>query len=65
MLPMKLAVGDIAELKKNHPCGGAQFKILRVGSDIRIICLKCGRDMVIERIKFERSVKKINSANVD
>ncbi len=65
MLPMKLSVGDIAELKKNHPCGGARFKILRVGSDIRVICLKCGRDMVIDRIKFEKSIKRLTSAIAD
>ena len=56
---IKFAVGDTVELKKTHPCGASEFKIARVGSDIRIICLGCGRDMNINRIKLEKALKKI------
>ena len=56
---IKLAVGDRVEMKKLHPCGKNTFKILRVGSDIRAICEGCGRDMTIDRIKFEKSIKKV------
>ena len=56
---IKLSVGDRIEMKKTHPCGGNIFKILRVGSDIRAVCESCGRDMTIDRIKFEKSIKKI------
>lgn len=51
--------GDTLELKKAHPCGSKLFKVMRVGSEIRIICEGCGRDMTIPRIKLERSIKKI------
>lgn len=56
---IKLTVGDLLELKKPHPCGERVFKILRVGSDVRIVCQGCGRDMTFDRIKLERSIKKI------
>ncbi len=56
---IKIKVGDILELKKPHPCGGKLFKALRVGSDVRIICQGCGRDMTLDRIKLEKSIKKI------
>ncbi len=56
---LKISVGDIVEMKKNHPCGGKSFKILRVGSDVRIVCETCGRDMAIDRLKLEKSVKKL------
>lgn len=56
---IKFTVGDIIELKKPHPCGCKQFKIMRVGSDMRIICQGCGRDMDIDRIKLEKATKKI------
>ncbi len=56
---LKLDVGDILELKKPHPCGSKLFKVLRVGSDIRIVCQSCGRDMTLDRIKLEKSVKRI------
>lgn len=54
-----LRVGDILELKKPHPCGTHQFRILRVGGDVRIVCTGCGRDMTVNRIKLEHSIKKI------
>ena len=56
---IKMSVGDRAELKKTHPCGGSIFKILRVGSEVRIVCETCGRDMTFDRIKFEKSIKKM------
>lgn len=57
---IKFCVGDTIELKKPHPCGNSSFKIARVGSDIRIICLGCNRDMDINRIKLEKALKKLN-----
>ncbi len=56
---IKLTVGDTVELKKPHPCGGNTFKILRVGSDVRVLCLECGRDMTLDRIKLEKSIKNV------
>ena len=60
-----LHVGDVLELKKPHPCGGGQFRILRVGSEVRIVCASCGRDMTVNRIKLERAIKKIIPAVTD
>ncbi|MBE6547403.1 MAG: DUF951 domain-containing protein [Ruminococcaceae bacterium] len=57
---IKLNVDDIIELKKEHPCGGKIFKILRVGSEVRIVCQTCGRDMTLGREKLEKAIKKIN-----
>ena len=52
-----LRVGYVLELKKPHPCGSSQFRILRVGGDVRIVCTKCGRDMTVNRIKLENAIK--------
>ncbi len=57
---LKLDVGDVVELKKEHPCGGKLFKILRVGSEVRIICQNCGHDMTLGREKLEKAIKRIN-----
>lgn len=54
-----ISVGDTLELKKNHPCGSRLFSVARVGSDIRIICKGCGRDMTQPREKLEKAIKKI------
>lgn len=56
---IKFKLGDIIELKKPHPCGSKEFKIMRVGSQMRIICVGCGRDMNIDRIKLEKATKNI------
>lgn len=56
---IKIEVGDLLELKKPHPCGEKNFKVLRVGSDVRIVCQSCGRDLTLDRIKLEKAIKKI------
>ena len=55
----KISVGDRLELKKKHPCGTSFFSVLRVGSDVRIVCEGCRRDMVLSREKLEKAIKKI------
>ena len=59
---IKYKVGDLIELKKPHPCGNKSFKVLRVGSDIRLCCVGCGRDMTVDRIKLEKATKKMLSS---
>lgn len=60
---IKFCVGDIIEMKKPHPCGSKSFRVLRVGSDIRIVCLGCSRDMTLERVKLEKATKNVISSN--
>ena len=57
----KISVGDILTLKKQHPCGSLEFEVLRVGSDIRMICRGCGRDLTLPREKVEKAIKKITA----
>ena len=54
-----MRVGDTLELKKPHPCGEKKFRVMRVGSEVRIICVGCGRDMVLDRVKLERPIRKL------
>lgn len=56
---LRLHPGDVLELKKPHPCGARLFRVVRVGSEVRIICCGCGRDMVMERPNIERAIRKI------
>ena len=57
--PLKIFVGDQVRMKKPHPCGGMDWEILRVGMDIRLKCLTCGRLILIPRVKLEKGLKKI------
>ena len=56
---IKLLPQMTVELKKPHPCGNKAFRILRVGSICRVVCLSCGRDMELDRIKLEKAIKRI------
>ena len=56
---IRFNVGDTFISKKHHPCGSNSFRILRVGSDVRIICLGCQRDMTLGREKIEKMIKKV------
>ncbi|MBO4220039.1 MAG: DUF951 domain-containing protein [Clostridia bacterium] len=57
---VSVSVGDVLEMKKPHPCGSNRFTVLRVGSDLRVVCSGCGRDMTVPREKLERSIKKVH-----
>lgn len=56
-------VGDKLTLKKKHPCSSDVFKVLRVGSDIKIVCDGCGRDLMLPREKLEKMIKKVQENN--
>lgn len=60
---IRMRVGDVLELKKPHPCGERHFRVMRIGSEVRIVCLGCGRDMVMERVKLERAIRKLTTAD--
>ena len=61
MKMIKFSVGDKLVLKKKHPCGSDTFSVLRIGSDVRIICTACGRDLTLGRETVEKSIKKVVS----
>ena len=54
---LRLTAGDRLEMKKPHPCGSRVFTVMRVGSDVRVVCEGCGRDMVLDRVKLEKAVR--------
>ena len=52
-------LGSIVVMKKQHPCGYNEWQITRVGADIKIKCLHCGRSIMLERIDFNKKLKKV------
>ena len=56
---MNVNVGDRVEMKKQHPCGGNIFTILRIGMDFKIRCEKCGREVMVPRNKIEKNIRRI------
>ena len=54
-------IGTKVVMKKQHPCGNNEWEITRVGADIKIKCLKCGRTILLPRIDFNKKLKRIIS----
>ncbi len=54
-----LKIGDIIEMKKEHPCGSKQWKILRMGVDFKLECVGCGHQIMLERPKALKLIKKV------
>lgn len=62
-MPMKLGIGDTVRLKKQHPCGGFEWQITRIGADIGLRCLTCGRKVLLARSKVEKRIKALVPAS--
>jgi hypothetical protein len=66
MLP-DLQIDDTLRLRKPHPCGGYDWKVFRLGADIGLECLRCGRRVLLPRRELARRMKtllpKENNAN--
>jgi len=54
---MEIKLGDVVRLKKKHPCGSYEWRVVRLGADIGIKCLKCQHRVLLERSVFERRVR--------
>ena len=52
-------VGSIVIMKKPHPCGTNEWMVTRVGADIKIKCVNCGRTIMLSRVEFNKKLKKI------
>jgi len=56
-MPVDVALDDIVRLRKPHPCGGYEWRVVRLGADIGLVCLTCGRRVLLERREFEKRLK--------
>ncbi|HLE53519.1 MAG TPA: DUF951 domain-containing protein [Anaerolineales bacterium] len=56
MLP-DLQLGDRLRLRKPHPCGSFEWKVVRLGADIGLECLRCGRRILLPRRMLARRLK--------
>ncbi len=56
-------LNDDVILKKPHACGTNLWKIVRTGVDIKLRCLNCQHEIMMDRLEFERKLKKIVGDN--
>ena len=55
----QLRLGRTVRLRKVHPCGGFEWEIVRVGADIGLKCLTCGRRVLLSRADLRKRMKSI------
>ena len=56
---MKYQVGSVVIMKKEHACGTNLWQVIRTGVDIKIKCINCGRTIMMDRLEFEKKLKKV------
>ncbi len=60
-MPLELFLDDIVQLRKPHPCGSTQWRIVRLGADIGLRCLGCERKVLLPRRELEKRIKRFVS----
>ncbi len=56
---LEIHLDDMVRLRKPHPCGGYEWRVVRLGADIGLKCVTCGRRVLLPRRTFEKRVKTI------
>jgi len=56
-VPLEIALNDRVKLRKQHPCGGTEWTVTRLGADIGLKCDTCGRYILIARRELEKRIK--------
>jgi len=55
----KYKLKDKVIMKKAHACGTNEWEIIRMGVDIKLKCVNCGREIMMDRLEFEKKLKKV------
>lgn len=58
MLP-DLQIGDVVRLRKVHPCGSYEWRVVRLGADIGLECKNCNRRILLARRELSQRLKSI------
>ena len=60
-MPLDIQLDDVVQLRKKHPCGSDRWRVVRLGADIGLKCLGCGRRVLLPRSVLERRLKAVIS----
>ena len=58
---LDLRLDDVLRLRKPHPCGGYEWRVVRLGADIGLVCTTCGRRVLLTRREVEKRTKQFVS----
>ena len=56
-----LGLNDRVRLRKPHPCGSTDWRVVRLGADIGLKCEGCGRRVLLSRSEVEKRIKQVLS----
>ncbi|MGE3267781.1 MAG: DUF951 domain-containing protein [Chloroflexota bacterium] len=59
--PLRLQLGDVLRLRRDHPCGNFDFEVVRLGADIGLRCTRCNRRIMLARNLLERRLDRFVS----
>jgi len=66
MPAIKLAIDDIIKLKKAHPCGTNEWRVVKLGMEVGLVCQSCGRRVGLARGKLDADFRGfVRRAGVD
>lgn len=63
-MDIKYKLNDEVIMKKPHACQTNLWTITRVGVDIKLRCNNCNREIMLDRLEFEKKLKKVVNENV-
>lgn len=52
-------LNDVVIMKKPHACGSNKWVITRMGVDIKIKCLNCNHEIMMDRLEFKKKLKGV------
>jgi hypothetical protein len=61
-MPIEYHLNDIIKMRKPHPCGGYEWKVVRLGADIGLECLTCGHKVLLTRRDLEHRTRGLTPA---
>ena len=64
MLP-DLKMDEVIRMRKPHPCGSSDWRVVRLGADIGLKCMGCGRRILLSRREVARRMKKRLPPNLE
>jgi len=62
---LEIRLGDVLRLRRRHPCGGSDWLVTRLGADIGLRCLVCGRRLLLDRPTLEKRLAQFVSRGAE
>jgi hypothetical protein len=54
-----LPPGAVLTLKKNHPCGSREWKVIRAGWEYSLQCCGCGHIILMRRDQLQKKITAV------